>query len=131
MNDAHERGRRWIWWGSALWLASVVVIIVLADLGRLKPIYTILTAYPGSDKVGHFVLIGGVAFFMNLLLRCREWRGWLVGSVVVGTLATLEEFSQLSMSTRTFDLLDLTADFAGIFFFGWLANRLLRPRPQV
>ena len=131
MNEARERGRRWIWWGSAFWLASVVVIIVVADLGRLTPIYTILTAYPGSDKVGHFVLMGGVAFFMNLRLRCREWRGWLVGSVVVGTLVTIEEFSQLWMTSRTFDLLDLAADFAGILSFGWLAKRLLRPRPQV
>ncbi len=128
MND---RGRRWIWWCSGAWLAFVVTIVVLADRGRLGPIYAIIAAYPGSDKIGHFVLIGGVAFFFNLSLRCRKWRGWLIGSLIVGTVATLEEFSQKWIPSRTFDLLDLTADFAGIFFFGWLAKRLLRPRPQV
>ena len=126
-----QRGRRWIWCCSGVWLAFVLVIIALADLGRLRPFLTFINAHPGSDKGGHFVLIGGVAFFFNLSLRCREWRGWLIGSVLVGTLATLEEISQLSIPLRTFDLLDLAADFAGICFFGWLAKRLSRPPRQV
>ncbi|MEO8351841.1 MAG: VanZ family protein [Chthoniobacteraceae bacterium] len=82
---------------------------------------------PGSDKLGHFLLIGGMAFFLNLALRARtfRWLGrrWLIGSVLVAVAFTLEELSQRFISSRSFDLVDLAADFAGILFFGWLARR--------
>jgi VanZ family protein len=35
---------------------------------------------------------------------------------------TLEEVSQLLVETRTFELIDLVADYLGIFVFGRLAS---------
>jgi len=55
------------------------------------------------------LLIGGMAFLINLALGLRElrWLGcdWLLGSVLVGVVFTLEEISQIWIPARTFDLL--------------------------
>jgi len=123
-------------WALALgWLAFVAVVIFCADRRLLRPAFSFVDAHPGSDKIGHFVLIGGTAFLLNLALGLREvrWlgRGWLLGSVLVGTVFTLEEISQLWLPARSFDLLDLAGDYAGILFFGWLARRVSRQRGQV
>lgn len=46
-------------------------------------------------------------------------------STVVMSLATVEEFSQLFLRSRSFDLGDLTADLLGIWVCGWLARKYL------
>jgi hypothetical protein len=123
-------------WGLALgWLAFITLIIICADEGILKPVYAFVGTHPGSDKVGHFLLIGGMAFLLNIALGLREMRwlgvGWLLGSVIVGTIFTLEEISQIWIPSRSFDLLDLAGDFGGILFFGWLAKWVVRRFRQV
>lgn len=95
----------------------IIVVIILANTGHL-PIARLLRILPYSDKLGHFFLIGLLGFFLNLSLNCRKWGWFLVGSLVVGCFATLEEFSQLYSSHRTFDWGDLIADYAGLFLFG-------------
>jgi len=80
---------------------------------------------PLGDKMAHFLLVGGVSFFVNLLLEVRKMkigkREILLGSCLVFTFITLEEFSQLFLIRRKFDLIDLSANYLGIFFFGQLA----------
>lgn len=95
----------------------IIVVIILANTGHL-PIARLMRILPYSDKLGHFFLIGCLGLFLNLSLSCRKWGWFLAGSVIVGSLATLEEFSQLYSPHRTFDWGDLTADYAGLFFFG-------------
>ena len=123
------------WALAVLWVLMCGVIIYLADRGLLRPVYAFIGVYPGSDKLGHFVLIGALAGLLNLALGLREvrWcgRGWLLGSVLVGLFCTLEEISQHWLPARSFDLLDLVGDYAGILFFGWLAKRIARWRGQV
>ncbi len=91
-----------------------------------------IRSIPGADKSGHFLLIGGFAFVVNYSLACRQisLRGKKIflGSAIVALLTVLEEFSQLFIRYRTFDLLDLTFDFLGIWFFGWLAKRFATER---
>jgi VanZ family protein len=124
--------RRWVWAG--LYAAVIVAIIVIAD-GRatyrwLRPI----RALPYGDKIAHFCLMGGLSFVVNWALDGRRvaWGRWrfLMGSLLVAALVALEEFSQLFIRYRTFDVDDLAADFAGIFLFGrlalWLAERRFR-----
>jgi len=41
--------------------------------------------------------------------------------LIVVVIMTLEEFSQAFVSSRTFDLIDLTADYVGIICFSYLA----------
>ena len=123
------------WAMAVAWLVMCGVIIYLADRGLLKPVYAFIGVHPGSDKVGHFVLIGALAGLLNLALGLRtvRWlgRGWLLGSVLVGLFCTLEEISQHWLPARSFDLLDLAGDYAGILCFGWLAQRIARWRGQV
>ncbi|MEY3221068.1 MAG: hypothetical protein RIT27_2425 [Pseudomonadota bacterium] len=101
----------------------IVVIIILANTGHL-PIAHFMRILPYSDKLGHFLLIGGLGFLFNINLSCRKWGFFLVGSVIVGGLATAEEFSQLFSPHRTFDWGDLSADYIGLFFFGWIAQQV-------
>lgn len=117
----------------ALWIISFVLcwilIIFLADQGRLPGLITNLYAFPNGDKVGHFFLMGGLSFCVNLALKaCRtSLFGWsiLTGSLAVAFFITAEEFSQLFFQTRTFDLLDLGASLLGVWVFGRAAAALL------
>jgi hypothetical protein len=122
------------WAAVIVWLLMCGVIICLADRGLLRPIYKFIGVYPGSDKIGHFVLIGASAGLLNLALGLRtvRWLGrdWLLGSVVIAVFCTVEEISQHWLPARSFDLLDLAGDYAGIFFFGWLAKWVARRRGQ-
>lgn len=123
------------WAIAAGWVLMCLFIIYLADRGLLKAVYRFIGVHPGSDKLGHFVLIGGSAGLLNLALGLRtvRWcgRGWLLGSVIIVIFCTLEEISQHWLPARSFDLLDLAGDYAGIFCFGWLAKRVARWRGQV
>jgi len=46
------------------------------------------------------------------------------GAIIVLLIAITEETSQLFLSQRTFDLLDISADVAGVFTFLWAFNKL-------
>ncbi len=78
-----------------------------------------------GDKSMHFVLVGLLAFLVNLSLGTRLVRlGWLAfptGSLALILLTTMEEFSQKLFPNRTFDLLDLACNLAGILVLGSLA----------
>ena len=120
---------RWPYF-TALWFLAVTGIIMLADTGGAAWLFRWIELTPGSDKAGHFVLIGGMALLLNVALRARRMpalgRRWLVGSVMVVALFTAEEYSQKFNRRRHFDYGDLAADYAGIWCAGWLALRMLR-----
>ncbi len=124
------RRASWRWLLAALWLGAIGFIIFCADARKFRPFFNFVSSHPGLDKLGHFLLFGGAAFLLNLALGWRTWRvtgrNWLLGSTLVAVFCVTEEFSQLWFPSRTFDLLDLTADFAGIILFGWLARRFRR-----
>ncbi len=126
-------GMRWTF--TAAWLVFILAVIFCADRHWLTPVYRFIAAYPGSDKIGHFVLIGGMAGLLNLSLGLRSVRvlgwAWLLGGVIVGVACTVEEVSQIWIPWRTFDLLDLAGDYAGIVFFGWLAKVVARRGGEV
>ncbi|MBE0540853.1 MAG: VanZ family protein [Verrucomicrobia bacterium] len=104
-------------------------LVALADSGHGRQFFRLADKVPGGDKIGHFLLFGMLAFLVNLVLRAAQIRLWrisfLKGSAAVLFVATLEEFSQLFLRSRSFDLGDLTADILGICFFGWLAKKYL------
>ncbi|MEA5078171.1 MAG: hypothetical protein VB013_06335 [Anaerolineaceae bacterium] len=106
-------------------LLSLILIVRAADAGKLPDFITQLYNFKNGDKVGHFLLMGSVAFLVTLAMP-RAWR--LRGLIVLAGLITLEEFSQLIFTTRTFDLLDLACSLAGVTVFGTLSvlfNRAL------
>ncbi len=115
------RLRRW----TALYTAVLIGIIVGANTGYL-PVSRWLHHIPWGDKLGHFLLMGGLAFLLNLSFGLRRWRPYqldlLLGSLLVALAATAEEISQYWLANRRFDPWDLAADLAGILCFDLLAR---------
>lgn len=116
-------------WLTLLFTLFIVLIIVLADMGKLGALF--LTRIPYADKAGHFVLYGILALLINLTLfrslplRSRTW-GAVISGLILASLIGIEEFSQQYFSNRTFSLSDLTASYLGVSFFSWLALRMER-----
>ena len=122
------------WVVALIYVALIICLIIIADGKETHNWFDFIRRLPFGDKIGHFCLMGGLSFVINWALACRRFalgRGrFLWGSAIVAGLVTLEEFSQLFVRYRTFDLTDLAADFAGIFLFGrlacWLTERRAR-----
>jgi len=100
-------------------------IIVLAD-SHGTSYFAFVGLLPFGDKIGHFCLMGMFSLVVNLGLNARTISLWklryLLGSLIVLTVVTIEEFSQIFIRGRGFDLGDLLADAAGIFIFGEIAR---------
>lgn len=118
--------RAWILAFCGAYLAALVVIVVVAGRGGTNEMFGFVTRVPFGDKVGHFVLIGGLGLAADVVLRFRDWRGVPIGPAVVMVVALLEELSQIALPTRSFDLVDLAADALGIAAFTALGRRLIR-----
>jgi VanZ family protein len=118
---------------SAFFLIFIIAVIVLADSGNLpRPIRAIYD-FPNGDKLGHFILFGLLAFFIiHAFLSSfpSKSRGWVALSIslILALLIGLEEFSQKFFPTRSFNLFDLLASYAGIVTFALLAVYWKRPR---
>ena len=106
-------------------LLFIGFVILSANLGWDFFFFDWVKYLPLGDKMAHFLLVGGVSFFVNLLLEVKKVKfvgvKFLLGSLVVFIFITTEEFSQMFLIRRNFDLIDLTANYLGIFFFGQLA----------
>ena len=108
------------------------IFVIGADTGfeGFRAFYNV----PGGDKLGHFLLIGTLAFLVNASLGARRIRLGplqpLLGSLLVTLVVTAEEFSQIFLAHRSFDLMDLTADFVGILILGRLAAHLIRKESE-
>ena len=98
----------------------VAVIILLADRGTLPGFIVALYAFPNGDKVGHFLLMGGLGMLVNLALPGRPVRRHLIATLILALLVTAEEFSQNFFGTRNADWIDLLASLAGIAVLGWI-----------
>jgi VanZ family protein len=114
-------------WLTILFALFIILIIVLADLGRLGILQTV-NRIPFGDKAGHFILYGILTLLINLTLfrsvpfQSRKGVAVISGLILV-LLIGLEEFSQRNFSSRTFSLGDLTASYLGVIFFSWIALR--------
>lgn len=110
---------------TALFAALLLIIIILADTGRLG-FLGIVYLFPFGDKAGHFVLFGILAFLVVLTtLHSRRFLAPRLVAVSVtlflALLAAAEEFSQKFFALRTFSLLDLFFSWAGLALGAWLA----------
>jgi hypothetical protein len=119
-------------WLTALFVLFLLAVIYAANRGLGPHLFGFIYTMPGGDKLGHFLLIGTLAFLANLSFGAPRVRlgslSLLAPSVVVGSLVTLEEASQLLFPARTFSLTDLACDFAGILLFGRLAAWIVERR---
>jgi VanZ family protein len=119
-------------WLTILFTLFIILIIVLADMGRLGILYQI-NRLPWGDKIGHFVLYGILVLLVDLSLfrllppspSRRQSRRWIavISGLVLALLIGVEEFSQQFFANRTFSLGDLSASYLGVIVFSWLALR--------
>jgi VanZ family protein len=108
---------------ATLAVVFVVWVIVSVDGPGLPPFITRLYAYPNGDKLGHFLLIGLLAFLITLALP-RRWQ--IPALLLLALVLTSEEFSQRFFSGRHSDWFDLACSLAGMTVFGGLALWLTR-----
>lgn len=115
---------------AALYFLALATIVVLADVRATQPLFAPIRALPSGDKIGHFFLMGGFSFVANLALQARKVglrrAHFLLGSAMVMAVVTCEEFSQIFIRGRTFDLVDLAVDATGIWLFGELSRLVLK-----
>jgi hypothetical protein len=111
---------------SVIYIFIFAGIVVLADVGQTQHFFSVLSILPFGDKVGHFCLIGLFSLFVNLALNAKSFQfrklNYLLGSLIVLAVVTAEEFSQIFIPGRNFDVGDLISDYAGIFIFGETAR---------
>ena len=111
-----------------LWL-QVAIALIVTQMAYLDILPKTLLLWPFADKVLHFLLIGSIAFWLNLWLNGRGvYVGtWLIplALLVPFSLATIEEGIQFLSPLRTPDLVDLSSDLIGLLFFWWLSQKIV------
>jgi len=113
---------------TVLFSIFLVALIVLADLGKLGPLFWLVNRFPFGDKFVHFFLIGFLSFLVNkTALRLSPGKNprWvsLIVTLALLVLFTAEEISQKPIADRDASLSDLAANYAGIMTFSLLAWR--------
>lgn len=111
-------------WTAAVWLFGVVALSITATL-RPQIVLQWSRLFPGRDKTGHFLLMGGFAALSVIAFAGRRLgaRRIPVPSILAAVVAVvvLEEFAQLWLPHRTFSMGDLGWSLAGVASFGALA----------
>lgn len=104
-------------------LALLFSIFVIYSVSSQTPIGMKISSFighiPYGDKSIHIVVMAALSFLFNLSfggkkLKIGTWT-FLMGGLLAGTLITIEEFSQIFISTRNFEFLDLVCNYAGVF----------------
>ena len=108
------------------YVLGVGIIIFLNDFKETQHLFFIFATVQYLDKVGHLVIMGFLSFVVNLALNARQIRiskiQYLLGSIIVFTVVTIEEVSQLFVSGRNFEFSDMFFNTVGVILFGELAR---------
>ncbi len=112
--------------GFTLHACFVVLVAVLAYLGILPTTYKVI---PYADVIGHAVLIGLLAFFLDGTLKFRPlFPGKLsalrLAPLLILAVAGIEEVAQRFSPRRASSLIDFAADVVGVLLASCLAYRL-------
>lgn len=110
---------------AVLGITFVAWVILSADGGSMPGFIAALYRFPNGDKLGHFLLMGILAFIITLALP-RRFR--LAGLAVLAAILGLEEFSQQFINHRTSSWLDLICSLAGVAVFGGASLWISRTR---
>lgn len=119
-----------------LFALFLLAIILLADLGFLRPLLFLVSRVDYLDKFLHFLLIGTLTFLVSsALVEALPSLNpkWVLLSAVfiLAVIFTLEEISQGPIRGRDASWEDLAANYAGILVFGGLAWLRTRKRLNV
>ena len=112
-------------YGLRIHLSLVILIVISAYLGKV-PKMPQGWLIP-SDMIGHFVLIGLIAFFLDGVWQFRplipgKMLYLRLAPVVILAVAGLEEIAQRFSPRRTSSWEDFLGDVGGVLFFSWCAK---------
>ena len=114
-------------WLIAFWF-YVGICISISISAYLKIIPNEIERFPYYDTILHFLLMGFSAFLGHLAFNKRKIDIFNIPvpfvPIVISIIVLIEECLQMFSPHRSFDLVDLAADFLGIVFFTFLAERL-------
>ena len=110
---------------AVLFFLFICYVIFCADTGQPGILAGKIRHLPFGDKMGHFLLYGMLALLVNLAFQNARWEvrrfSFLKGSALVIVFAVAEEFTQIFLASRSFELADILCDLLGIYVFGRLA----------
>lgn len=113
-------------YGFGIHLGLVLMIAISAYLGILPTTYGKI---PHVDLLGHAVLIGFLAFFLDGILDFRplfsgKFSSIRLAPILIMGIAAVEEVAQVLSPRRSASLGDFIADVVGIVLCSWLARHL-------
>ncbi|MGB3650472.1 MAG: VanZ family protein [Rivularia sp. (in: cyanobacteria)] len=119
-----KNNRSWI---VAFWF-YIGIILSISISAYLQIIPNEIKQFPHYDIILHFLLVGFSAFLGHLAFNKRKINilNFPVPFVpiVISFFVLIEECLQIFSPHRSFDLVDLAADFCGIVLFTCLAERV-------
>jgi VanZ family protein len=119
-------------WFAILFILFMILMILLAGAGRMPEPVKALYRFPNGDRLGHFILFGLLTFLVNMAfprqLQIARTEVFY-GSLIICSLAVLEEFSQLFIPLRTFDFTDLAFTILGIACADGIVHIIRRYQP--
>ena len=112
--------------------AFILWIIYLANTGGNSIFFDLVRSIPNGDKFGHAGLFG---FLTLIIIIASKYRSFKLGklNIYYGVIVVIpfiigEELSQAFIASRTFDFVDIVADFIGVGIaigFAFLASKYL------
>ena len=108
---------------------GLVTIILLRNYNLGSSFFLFFISIPYYDKIGHFFLMGILAFLTVITLTPLFPNNPVKSTVIIlGVLLSLiaiEEYSQMFIPTRTFSFKDFVCDVLGVLSFGSLGYFLV------
>ena len=105
------------------------VIIFFRNNNLANSFFILFVNIPYYDKIGHFILMGILAFLAVLsiapILPYASFKSTIVVLSGVLLIIAVEECSQIFIVTRTFSLADFFCDFLGVSLFGLIGCLLV------
>lgn len=99
-------------------IAFLIAVVFIANRGEGNQWWPFIERIPYGDKLGHIGLFGTLCFLCNLAFPSRRFgrRPFLITltTLVLLSIITLEEISQLFSPYRHFDTIDWLADLIGL-----------------
>jgi len=106
-----------------IFFGFIIYIIYLADTANYNFAFRVVGSIAYGDKIAHALLYGFLAYLLNISLEYKRVFGLPIAAIAVLFFALLEEFSQIWIDSRTFDLLDILADLIGVLLFTHLQRK--------
>lgn len=103
-------------------------VIYMADMGISSVFFDVVKTVPCGDRIGHVLLFGLLTLGLNASLDYRSLpyanTGLQLGSCLVLVFTIAEELAQRLYPARTFDIVDIVANLAGIALFSAVSHYL-------